>query len=287
MKKWITWIALLMIMMLVACSDDQEEQTNQKESIIPVEVVEVSEGELVVEREVYGRTQPSQTTPVIVQNPGEIDELNVENGDRVEEDDIIAKIKSPVGIQNVRAPEDGEIAQLDVEEGQLISDEEPLALIIDLDKVVIHFTVTGDVRSLFKKDDKVTAMFDDESFEGTITSIGKIPDETGLYPIEANVTNKDDYILPGMTGMIQVPEKRVKEALILPTEAVIEESDETFVYVLTDDHVKKTNITIIETQSDETAVEGELDIGDEVVINGQLTLSDGSKVDVVKEENES
>lgn len=286
-KKWIQLIALVMITMLFACSEDDGEETADEARMIPVEVAEVSKGDLVIEKEVYGRTSSSQTTPIIVQNPGEIDELRVENGERVKKDDIIARVKSPVDIQNVRAPEDGEIANLDVKEGDLISTEEPLVVLIDLEHVTIQFTATSDVRSLFSKDDELTATIDGKSFDATITAIGKLPDDTGLYPIEADVKNKDDHILPGMTAVIRVPEKRVTKSLILPTEAVIEEGDETFVYVVSDEKVIKTDITIIETQSDQTAVEGELEKGDEVVINGQLTLSDGSKVDVVKEENES
>lgn len=286
-RKWIQVIALIMLTFLIACSGEDDKQTDDEPTRTPVEVAEVSEGDLVIEKEVYGRTSPSKTTPIMVQNPGEIDEVNVENGDRVEKDDIIVKIKSPAGIQNVRAPEDGEVANLDVKEGDIVSNEEPLAVLIDLEKISIQFTATSDVRSLFKKDDQFTTIIDDESFKATITSIGKLPDDTGLYPIEAEVTNKDDHILPGMTAVMNVPEQRVKKSVILPTEAIIEENDETYVYIVDKGSVVKTDIKIVETQSDQTAVKGELEKGDIVVVNGQLTLSDGSFVDVVEEENES
>src|SRR5699024_10298370 len=272
-RKLIQVIALIMLTCLIACSGEDDKQTDDEPTRTPVEVAEVSEGDLVIEKEVYGRTSPSKTTLIMVQNPGEIDEVSVENGDRVEKDDIIAKIKSPAGIQNVRAPEDGEVANLDVKEGDIVSNEEPLAVLIDLEKISIQFTATSDVRSLFSKDDKLTTVIDNESFEATITSIGKLPDDTGLYPIEAEVTNKGNLILPGMTAVLSVPEKRVKKSIILPTEAIIEEHDETYVYIVDKGSVVKTDIKIVETQSDQTAVKGELEKGDIVVVNGQLTLS--------------
>jgi len=85
---------------------------------------------------------------------------------------------------------------------------------------------------------------------------------------------------------MKVPEKRIKQALILPTEAIVEESDETFIYIMKDDKAVKTKIKVKETQSDKTAIEGEVEKGDQIIVNGQLTLSDGDKVKVVNESEE-
>src|SRR5699024_1062547 len=141
-RKWIQVIALIMLTFLIACSGEDDKQTDDEPTRTPVEVAEVSEGDLVIEKEVYGRTSPSKTTPIMVQNPGEIDEVNVENGDRVEKDDIIVKIKSPAGIQNVRAPEDGEVANLDVKEGDIVSYEESLDVLIVLLTISFHLTAS-------------------------------------------------------------------------------------------------------------------------------------------------
>lgn len=280
-------IGLLLIGFLTACNQNEETEHNQEENIIPVETVEVTEGDLVIEKSLYGRTEPTRLTPIMVQMPGEIDDLEVENGDQVEEGDIIATLKTQVGKQNIEAPRKGEVIQLESEEGDLVTETEPLAMIIDLTEIKVNFTVTSHLRSLLEKESKLTTEINDEKYTAEVTMVGTMPDETGLYPVEAKIENEDNKILPGMIAVMQIPEKRIKQALILPTEAIVEESDSTYIYLVEDDSVVKTEITVLETQSDKTAIEAEIEIGDQVVINGQLTIEDGSKVNVVKEGNQS
>lgn len=278
---------ILLIGLFSACNDDEAEDENKEDIVIPVETVEAKEGDLVIEKSLYGRTAPAKMTPVMVQIAGEMDVLEVENGDEVEKDDLIAKLKTPAGIQNVTASSTGEIVQLEADEGDLIPDSDPLAMIADMEKMNVNTAVTSNVRSLLKKEDKMKSTINDEEYEAEITSIGTIPDETGLYPIEASIENKDKTILPGMIVKLTIPEKRIKEAIILPTEAVIEENEGTYIYIVEDGEVTKVEINIKVTQSDQSAIEGEVNEGDQIVVNGQLTLSDGSKVSVVKEGNQS
>lgn len=270
----------------MACSGDEETKENDADKVTSVETIEATEGDLVIEKSIYGRAQPGSTKPIMVENPGEIDSLEVGNGDKVDKDDVIGTIKSPAGKQTLYAPKAGEVVHLEADEGDIVSNEEPLAIIADMDTMKLKFTVTADVQKLLKKEEKHKAIINNKEYEAEITSIDMMPDDTGLYPVEATIENDKTAILPGMTAMIQIPEKRVKKAIILPTEAIIEESDETFIYIVKDDQAVKTEIDIKETQSDKTAIEGEVKKGDQVVVNGQLTLSDGYKVDVVKESGE-
>src|SRR5690625_3731851 len=115
MKKMLFSIIVLLYMgFLTACNQNEDTIENQENRVIPVEVEEIKEGDLVIEKSLYGRTAPIRTVPIMIQLPGEIDELEVKNGDQVEENDIIATLKTQVGQQHVKAPRKGEIAQLEV-----------------------------------------------------------------------------------------------------------------------------------------------------------------------------
>src|SRR5699024_1970665 len=100
-KKALKVIAICMIGLLVACSNDNADEENN-ESIIPVETIKAQEDEIVVNKALNGRTAPNRTTPVMVETPGEVEELNVENGDQVEEDDVLATLKTPAGNQEIK-----------------------------------------------------------------------------------------------------------------------------------------------------------------------------------------
>ncbi|SEP74370.1 RND family efflux transporter, MFP subunit [Virgibacillus subterraneus] len=282
-KMLVSITAIALIGVLAACNQNDESDGDKKETVTPVETVEVTTGDLVVEKSLYGRTAPASTTPVTLQNPGELTELEVENGEMVEEDDLIATIQTARGNQNIYASKDGEIANLNAEEGAMVSNSEPLAVIADFDTMKLNFTVAAGTLDLFEKEDTFTASIDDIEYDAEITSIGSMPDDTGLYPVEATIENKDEAVLAGMVAVMKVPEKRVKDTVIVPTAAIVDESGETFIYVIEDEKAIKKEVWIKESQSNETAIEGEVNDGAQVVTNGQLTLTDESKVNVVKE----
>lgn len=289
MKKIYVYVAILLAGgVLAACSGaDGENDDNEAEEVVPVEVDEAEEGDLTVTKSVYGRAEPSKTTPVMLENPGEIDTLEVDEGDDVDEDDTIAKVKTPEGKEKIQADADGTITDLDADEGETASDEDPLATISEMDPMTLTFQVTSNVRRLFEKDDENDVEIDDTEYEGEVTKVKATPDDSGLYPVEAEVDNDDGDILSGMVARMDVPEDRVEDAIIVPTSAVETEDDESSVFIVEDNKAVEVDVSIEETQSDRTAIEGDVEADDEVVVSGQLTLEDGSEVDVTEARNES
>lgn len=279
---------IILAVLLTACAENNNEETQTEvERVVPVETVSVTKGSLVVEKSIIGRLAPESITPVILQAPGEVTEVHVKNGDRVEEGDAMIEIMTMAGAQTVSAPASGEIAQFQVSEEDLVSNEEPLAMILNMDVMTVSATVTSQIIDMFEIGDAVQSVVGEEIVDAEITNIDKIPNETGLYPLEARIEQDNGQMLPGMVAILQFPEQRVKDAIIVPTEAIVIEEEQNFVYVVEDDQAIKVPVDVIETQSDETAIEGDVNVGDAIVVNGQLTLEDGRTVQVVKEGNES
>lgn len=275
MRKIVLSLAAIMLIgILAACNQDDEENEEQEEQATAVETTEATKEDLAIEKSIYGRTEPDSTTPVMVQSPGEITQLEVENGDMVEEDDHLATIQTSAGNQTIYAQTAGEITNLTAEENGMVSNEEPLMVIADFDSMTVTMTVAAETLDLVETGDTYPVMIDEQEYEAEITSVSTMPDDTGLYPIEATVENDDEAILSGMVTVMNVPENRVEDSLILPTEAVVSESGETFVYVVEDNQAVQKNVTIQESQSQETAVEGDIQEGDQVVVNGLLNLSE-------------
>src|SRR5690625_1146951 len=86
-------LRLLLSVVLFACSNDEEaDDEKDEDKTIAVETAEVKKKDLIVEKAVYGRIAASSMTPVMPQGPGELDELKVENGDKVKKDDTVAVV---------------------------------------------------------------------------------------------------------------------------------------------------------------------------------------------------
>src|SRR5699024_11267892 len=140
------------------------------------------------------------------------------NGDTEEEDDHLATIQTAAGNKNIYAREAGEIAQLTAEEGSMASpDSGPLMVIADFDPMTIKLTVAAETLDLLKTGDTYTVMIDDQEYEAEVISVGTMPDDTGLYPVEAQIGNEEGNIKTGVVDSMNVPENREKDSIILPT----------------------------------------------------------------------
>ncbi|RLL42936.1 efflux RND transporter periplasmic adaptor subunit [Oceanobacillus piezotolerans] len=279
-NRLIILIVIMLLIILAACNREEANETEEEERITAVEVAEVTEGDFTLEREVYGRTSPNRTTPVMVQAPGEVKSLGVSNGEIVEEGELVATILTAAGNQSITANSDGEITSLAVEEGDLASAEEPLAILAEMNPMKLDITATAKVRELFTVKEMVKVLLEGEEFEGTVTKVDSMPDDTGLYPITVTVNNEEGGILPGIIGTIIIPDERIESAILVPTEAIVEENEEAYVYVVKDDIAEKRAVTILAAGSDVTAIEGDVKPKDSVITTGQLTLSDGKQVKV-------
>src|SRR5699024_3882676 len=87
------------------------------------------------------------------------------------------------------------------------------------------------------------------------------------------IDNKNEKISPGTTGKIAMKETKVKKGLLVPTEAVLQEADENFVYIVQDGKAKKIMVEVIETQTEYTAIKGDVDTKDAVIVNGHFVYN--------------
>ncbi|MDC3425005.1 efflux RND transporter periplasmic adaptor subunit [Aquibacillus sp. 3ASR75-11] len=289
MRKAIALI--LFVLLLTACVQQQDnEQADQTEqnTKTPVEVTTIQQGDLKVEKDIYAQTLPKTTTPVMSQAAGEVTSLEVAKGDQVDEGDPIAEVRTTNGRTiTVKAPSSGQVTMLQAQTGGMVSNTEPMATIVTLDTILLNATVTPDSRALFDETEEVPANFDlmDKTFRADITYVSDVANDTGLFPVELEIENESEQIKPGMVASLKLPEKVVEDALLIPTEALIEEDEETFIYIIKQNKAVKTTVTTVEIQTDVTAITGAVAKGDTIVTKGQLTLQNGSMVRIMKEEN--
>lgn len=285
MRKWLVLlVAITAVLMLAACGDGNEhEETVEK--VTSVETAKVKKGNFTVDKSMYGRITPMTQMPVMIQTPGEIKTLNVKNGDDIAKDNNIATIKTQAGDQTIKAPKAGTVAQLNVQEGAFQSNEEPLLMLVDLDKVKISFQVATNAKDKFKADKNIDVFIDDKKYKAKVLPVDTMPGESGQFTIEAEMDNEKEKLTPGMTGKVVIADKKVKDTLIVPTTAIISEYEDDFVYIVQDGKAKKIAVEVVETQTETSAVKGKLKKGDEIVTSGHFTLANDSQVEVVKDGN--
>lgn len=288
MRKLVFIACFGLILIIAACGgeEDAEEETEDVNPT-PVEVEKVKTGDFKINKTIYGNTSPKKQQPIMVEQPGELKTLKVKNGDSVQKDEHLATVKAGPEEFNINAPTDGTVALLQTSEGSMTSNEEPLLVVADLDTMLVNIQVTAKARDLFKEEEELTVHIDEEKYQAKVTSIDALPGESGQYAIELEFDNKDEKVLAGEPAKVSVTEEKIKKTKIVPTEAILTEGDEQYVYIVRDHQAERVTVEVEETQSEESAVKAEnLKKDDEVIVNGHFTLTDEAEVDVQDAEEE-
>ncbi|MFG6114102.1 efflux RND transporter periplasmic adaptor subunit [Halobacillus sp. MO56] len=180
----------------------------------------------------------------------------------------------------------GEITSLEAQVGDMVSNQQPIGAIVALNPMTVEATVTSDQLNLFEEGQEIDVAINgvENPVTSTVDYVASVPNDTGLYPVEATIDNESEMIKPGTMATFLLPETVVADTFLVPTEAVVEEGGEAYIYEIVDEKAEKIAVTIVEAQSETTAIEGEITAGAEIVTTGQLTLTDGAKVSIIKED---
>ncbi|WLR50628.1 efflux RND transporter periplasmic adaptor subunit [Bacillus tianshenii] len=198
----------------------------------------------------------------------------------------IAQAKDRIDDTIIRATQSGEVVQVGAKAGDTVTSQAPVVTVVSLNPIVIQATVSADQLMLFKKNQQIRIQIPsiDKDFNGKISYIASVANEAGLYEVEATVPNSGQAIKPGMVAKFIIDEVLVKDTLLVPTDAVIDNGAEQIVFTIKDGKAVAKKVEVIKTQTDWTAVRGELQPNEQIVIKGQNTLADGNLVKVIKED---
>jgi RND family efflux transporter MFP subunit len=100
---------------------------------------------------------------------------------------------------------------------------------------------------------------------------------TGTVPVRATMPNTDELLWPGTLVTVQLTLRTV-EAVTVPATALQLSQAGSFVFVVTNDVASVRPVKVERTVDGEAVIESGLAQGDVVVTDGQLLLSNGTRV---------
>jgi membrane fusion protein (multidrug efflux system) len=185
----------------------------------------------------------------------------------------------------IYAPFDGVLSNRQVAKGSYVIEGDELVRIQDLTPIRLTFQVPQKEIPSLKVGDKVLATTDVypcKTFEGKIEAVEPSVDEdTRSVKIFATFENKDEVLVPGLYGHARITSSQVKETvLLIPEQAIVVRPDSVNVYKKVGDKAVLTPITIGKRTADQAEVLTGLKKGDEIVLEGQSKIHDGSLIKV-------
>jgi membrane fusion protein (multidrug efflux system) len=183
---------------------------------------------------------------------------------------------------NIRATISGVVSSREVKTGENLNPGQVAFRITETSELVAYLQIPQAEFAKFAAGHKATvkvASMPDNDFEATIIRISPTIDaRNGTFRATAVIDNGDGYLAPGMFGRFMISYERHSNALVIPANALLDEDEETTVYVVQDDEVVRRNVEVgIEEDGRVEILSGLLD-DDQVVVIGHSGLRDGSKV---------
>src|SRR5882757_4972235 len=188
----------------------------------------------------------------------------------------------------IRAPFAGRISAANVKVGNFVrpADTQPLAVINQMAPVYVTFAIPQralvDLRdSMAKGDPKVIATIPghQRSETGKVAMVENTVDATtGMVTVRGIMNNESETLWPGTIVQTKLI-IRSENAVVVPTVAVQRSQNGNFVFVVKDGVAKVQPIKVDRTFQGSSVISEGLSGDESVVIDGQLLLSDGSRVE--------
>lgn len=185
---------------------------------------------------------------------------------------------------SITTPFAGEIVNVNGELGGFVTTSSPLFSIISTDPIKITSQISASQMLILQTKNEVEVEIPDlgESYTAKISYLSPQTGDSGFYTLEAKFANPEEKVKPGMIAKLVVDQERQKDALLVPTESIIEKMGQSYIFVVADGRAVMKEIEVLESQSVLSAIKGDVKAGDEVVTKGQMTLADGNKVKLVE-----
>ena len=289
-KSVITIASMTAAFTFMSCGPKKPAQAEQKEAetLYAVSTYKTVAGNLDDYLEFGGDVASSNEVMVLPDQAGKITNILVKVGDMVKQGDTIAYVNPlRVGVvyndNPVKAPISGRITSLPVTVGSTVSQSSSVAKVARTDERFISRISNGQ---------KATVTFDaypSVEFGAKVFEVSPVLDTASrTMGVKLRLNPPDSRVKVGMYGRVKLVTESVKNAIVLPTSALVTRDGKDYVFVVTTpksgDNPAAVSLKAVTkgiSVDNQVEITKGLEAGEEVVVKGQTLLNDGAKVNIV------
>jgi membrane fusion protein (multidrug efflux system) len=186
----------------------------------------------------------------------------------------------------VTAPMSGVIRRLDAKKGLLLNVADPIARILEIDRVKAVIGIPeSDVATMRHIDivQLTVQALNDLRIEGKKHFLAASPENIArLYKLELAISNPGGMLLPGMFVRAEIVKKVAKASLSVPLYTVITRNQKQFVYVEKDGQAERRPVELGILEDWKVQIKKGLSPGDRVIVEGHRNVEEAQRVNVVR-----
>jgi multidrug efflux system membrane fusion protein len=199
-----------------------------------------------------------------------------------------------LGYTEIRAPVDGKTGPILIQPGNLVSanGSSPLVVLAQIQPVKVSFSLPQSdlprIQARYRAHE-LSAQLDLHAPDGARLAApvdfvdNEVNAQTGTIELRASFDNADLRLVPGQLVDVAVSLNTLKNATVVPREAVNDGPVGRYVFVIAPDGTALMRpVNVLFDDGKDMAVSGEIKPGDKVVVDGQLRVVPGARVAIVQ-----
>lgn len=189
---------------------------------------------------------------------------------------------------HIVAPISGYVAARNGNVGQMAAAGSPMFSIKSTDLVNVEIAVTESVIPYITTDTKAVINVDTanmSNIEGVVSAVNTVKSQqTGMYTVRIKINNQNEALKIGMMADVILYTQSTQNALIVPSDSIMQENDEYYVYVVNDNIAEKRVVKIGISNNDFTEIIKGINENEVVVVSGKEYISEkNNSVNIVEE----
>jgi multidrug efflux system membrane fusion protein len=198
----------------------------------------------------------------------------------------VSQIRKQIGDYSIIAPISGVVVAKNTVKGEFVNPGTVIGKMVDVSRLKVQVLVGENDAYQLKAGQPVkikTDIYPDQNFTGIISFISPQGDKAHNYPVEIVLNNNSKNALKAGTFVqADFSQNATENALQIPREALVESVKNPYVYVLENNLAKTRKIQVGRSLGSNIEVTNGLKEGEDVIVSGQINLTENTKVEVVK-----
>ncbi len=193
----------------------------------------------------------------------------------------LAQANAALGDRTIYAPFDGIIGLTEVDKGDRVTEDTLIATLDDRSVILVEFYLPEEYASRIANGDPVTMRpwtMQDRELQGTIFALGsRIDPVTRSLKVKARITDPGVAIRPGASFQVKLAFKGLSYPVVREV-AVLWSRDGAYLWRVSENRVEKVFVKIVRRDRGNILVDGPLESGDLIVVEGVQGLRAGQSV---------
>jgi RND family efflux transporter MFP subunit len=187
---------------------------------------------------------------------------------------------------NIVAPISGTLTEKRIELGSVLAPGTPVGTITDISRLKFRVLVPEKELQKFKLGQVVKIVADvypQIEFEGIVNLVSVKGDVAHNYKVEVLVNNSlENPLRAGMYGKLNGKSNGSSNKILVPRAAVVGSVKSPQVFIAQNGKAVLKNVVLGNTYGDKLVIESGLNVGENVIITGQLNLENGTTIKISK-----